>query len=149
MFHFTQSNSCQLALFVVRITLGVTFFLHGSQKVLGIFGGPGLKGFSQWLGGYGLTPAWAYLAAFAEFIGGILLIAGAYSEIGVILTGGVMLGAIFIIHGTSKYFVQHNGFEYPFVLLLLLSAILIGGPGAFALYDSGKSLREQIFKKQK
>jgi putative oxidoreductase len=37
------------AIAVVRITLGVIFFAHGAQKVLGWFGGYGLKGTTGYL----------------------------------------------------------------------------------------------------
>jgi len=38
------ATSPSWAIIVVRVTLGVIFFAHGAQKVLGWFGGHGLKG---------------------------------------------------------------------------------------------------------
>lgn len=64
----------QWGLTIVRLMLGIIFILHGSQKVLGLFGGPGLAGFTAWLAGYGVPTFLAYLAAFAEFIGGNIII---------------------------------------------------------------------------
>ncbi len=73
---FKQPNCQRWALTIVRLVLGSIFILHGGQKVLGLFGGPGLQGFIAWIGTMGV-PAWlAYLAAFAEFIGGILMFLG-------------------------------------------------------------------------
>lgn len=73
---------CDHALAVIRIMLGLIFIAHGSQKVFGLFGGPGLAGFATWLGTYGLPPVLAYLAAFAEFIGGALLVTGYFAKLG-------------------------------------------------------------------
>jgi putative oxidoreductase len=38
------ATSPSWAITVVRVILGVIFFAHGAQKVLGWFGGYGLKG---------------------------------------------------------------------------------------------------------
>ncbi len=131
-----------LALTIVRLTLGSIFFLHGAQKVLGWFGGPGLDGFVKWSGTMGITPALAYLAAFAEFIGGILLFTGILAELGAVMTICVMIGAVVIVHWTHGYFAQNGGFEYPFNLILFALAIIVGGPGSYALWDPFKSLRD-------
>lgn len=131
-----------LALMIVRLTLGSIFFLHGAQKVLGWFGGPGLEGFAQWMGTMGIPPALAYLAAFAEFIGGILLFTGVLAELGAVMTIGVMIGAVVIVHWPHGYFSQNGGFEYPFNLILFALAIIIGGPGAYALWDPLRTFRD-------
>lgn len=128
-------NYVALALFIVRVTTGFTFFLHGSQKLFGWFGGPGLNGFAQWSAPYGINAFWAYCAAFAECLGGVLLLTGIFAQLGALMVIAVMIGAIVLIHGTHTYFVQNNGFEYPFVLILYALATLVGGPGDFALWD--------------
>lgn len=125
----------ELALLLVRLTLGSIFFLHGAQKVLGIFGGSGLDGFVQWGASLGI-PVWlAYLGAFAEFVGGILLFLGVFAELGAVACIGVMIGAIYYVHMGKGYFIQNGGFEYPLNLILLCLAIIIGGPGSLALWD--------------
>jgi putative oxidoreductase len=130
------------ALFLVRVTLGSIFMLHGSQKVLGLFGGSGLEGFVKWLGGLGVPPALGYLAALAEFVGGILLFFGIAAELGALMIIPVMLGAIFIVHWGHGYFGQQGGFEYPLNLILFLCAVIIGGPGKCALWNPFKSWRD-------
>lgn len=123
-----MKNKLLIALAIVRIMVGVTFILHGAQKVFGLFGGPGLHGFAQWAAGYSISPSLAYIAAFAEFIGGVLLTVGVMIHLGGAMVIGVMLGAIFLIHGTNHYFIQNNGFEYPFVLTVLTIALMIAYP---------------------
>ena len=43
------ATSSSWAITVVRVVLGVIFFAHGAQKVLGWFGGYGLKGTTGYL----------------------------------------------------------------------------------------------------
>src|SRR5512143_730377 len=66
---------------IVRAVLGVVFFAHGAQKVLGWFGG---YGFNASLGGMehmGIPAPLAFLAIMAEFAGGLGLILGLLSRI--------------------------------------------------------------------
>lgn len=139
-----RRQQMSLGLMIVRLTLGSIFFLHGSQKVLGLFGGPGLEGFAKWMGTMGVPPFLAYLAAFAEFIGGILLFTGIAAELGALMTISVMIGAVVIVHWPHGYFAQNGGFEYPFNLILFALAIIVGGPGAYALWDAFRSYRERL-----
>lgn len=130
--------NCQgWSLVLVRLVLGGIFFLHGAQKVFGWFDGPGLERFVEWIGAYGVSEHIAYLAAFAELIGGILLLVGRASRIGALMVLLVMLGAIFIVHWPHGFFLQNQGFEYPLVLALCALAVLIGGPGRCALPKMG------------
>lgn len=135
------NHNSALALAVVRMTLGSIFILHGAQKVFGVLGGPGLEGFVQWGATIGLSPALAYAAAFAELIGGIMLFFGIAAELGALLTIPVMIGAVALVHWPHGYFMQVGGFEYPFNLILLALAVIIGGPGKCTLYDPCSSWR--------
>jgi putative oxidoreductase len=44
---------------VIRLALGIVFFAHGSQKVLGWFGGPGLRATINGFKGMGVLIAMA------------------------------------------------------------------------------------------
>lgn len=127
-FSLSYRSRSLVALTVIRIMLGAIFIVHGGQKVFGFFGGPGLAGFATWLGTYGLPTSLAYLAAFAEFIGGFLLLSGYFIELGALMTSSVMLGAIFIIHW-PHFFVQNGGFEYPLSLIITTVATVYGLSG--------------------
>lgn len=141
---FSISDQQEYGLTIVRLVLGSIFILHGSQKVFGLFGGLGLEGFIQWVGTMGVAPFWGYAAAFAEFIGGCLLFTGIASEIGALLVIPVMVGAVFLVHWPYGYFVQNKGFEYPFNLILFLVAIIVGGPGKWALWDTFEDFRKSL-----
>lgn len=112
------NNRSALALMLLRIATGAVFVAHGAQKVLGLFGGPGLEGFAQWSATLGI-PSWlAYAAAFCEFIGGLLLLSGIGASWGAVLAGAVMMGAIWFVHFDKGFFAQNGGYEYALVLLL-------------------------------
>jgi uncharacterized membrane protein YphA (DoxX/SURF4 family) len=67
-----------IATTVLRLVLGVIFFAHGAQKMLGWFGGYGFTGTMGFFTGVLHIPAvFAFLAVAAEFFGGLGLIFGA------------------------------------------------------------------------
>lgn len=124
-----------IALTIVRLLLGITFILHGSQKVLGLFGGSGLAGFASYVATLGY-PAWlGYMASFNEFFGGLLLVLGIVPELGAALIIPVMLVAIFNVHFSKGFFSHQGGYEYALNLLILALVVIIGGAGKWTLFD--------------
>ncbi len=122
-----------VGLLLLRLVLGIVFFAHGAQKVLGWFGGYGLSAtiqlFQQKLS---IPPVLAYLSAFTEFLGGIALVFGFLSRIFSIGIAINMLVAIFLVHLTQGLF-NPNGFEYPLSLLVMSLVVFLAGPGAYSL----------------
>ena len=127
------------SLLVVRLGLGVVFFAHGAQKVLGWFGGHGLAGTIKSFQGMGVPPAAAALAAFIEFVGGCAMLTGLLARpaaVGIIV---VMLVAIAKVHGKHGFFLNAGvpgkgpGFEFNFALIAMALAVLIGGAGILSL----------------
>ena len=123
-----------LALLILRLTVGLLMMGHGSQKLFGLFGGHGLRGFGGWLGSLGYLPAmaWAVAGVAADVIGGLLFALGFLSPLGTIGIGAAMLTAITKAHW-PKLWSQNGGFEYPLVLLVVAVAVGISGPGAYSL----------------
>jgi hypothetical protein len=62
----------QYASLPLRLVLGALFLMHGSQKLFGVFGGPGLSGTAASMASLGVTPGlfWAWVAGLVELIGG-------------------------------------------------------------------------------
>ena len=123
-----------LALVILRATVGLLVASHGAQKLFGVFRGHGLKGTSGWLHAQGFRPAllWAFLAGAAEFGGGLLFVLGLLSPLGSLGIGAAMLVAITKAHW-PKLWAAEGGFEYPLVILSVVLAVGIAGPGAFSL----------------
>ena len=121
------------ALTVTRMILGLIFFMHGSQKVLGWYGGMGLAGTIQAMTGIGLPMALAYLVSFGEFLGGIALLAGFLTQpaaLGILI---IMMGAVLKIHGRNGFFLDHQGYEYNLALMGMCLSLILGGGGRFAI----------------
>lgn len=116
-----------VALLVARLAVGIIFAAHGSQKIFGAFGGPGLSGIVGMLGPIG------YLVAIGEFFGGLGLIVGFLSRFSAASIIVIMIGAIAMVHGKNGFFLDKHGFEYNQALIGLLAPILIAGPGKFAI----------------
>ena len=114
----------------VRLALGIVFIAHGSQKVLGAYGGPGLKAITSMPAPLGLRPAWLWMgaAAFSEFVGGILVLLGLLTRVGAFLIACVMLVAVVGVHWPN-FFSNKGGYEYAFALFAMALALLIAGGG--------------------
>ena len=87
----------EATLLVARLALGIVFFPHGAQKLLGWFGG---GGFSGTIGAFtqgGMPWLVALLVILGESLGSISLILGFMSRFCAFGIGCIMLGAIAIV----------------------------------------------------
>lgn len=117
---------------IFRIILGVVFIAHGSQKVLGAFGGYGLEATVGYFAkNLGIPPFLGYLASFTEFFGGIFLLIGFLTRpaaLGIFIT----MCVAFTIHLPAGFFLP-NGFEYTFVLAFIALALFLHGPDCISV----------------
>ena len=125
---------------LARIVLGIIFFAHGSQKVFGWFGGPGLKKTVRTLTEFvGLPPILALAAVGSEFVGGVALILGLLGRISALGIAVNMLAAILMVHGKYGLFMnwfgdrKGHGIEYHLLAIALAIVIIAEGSGAFSL----------------
>src|SRR5213079_2130360 len=87
---------------ILRLILGIVFFAHGAQKMLGWFGGYGFHGTMGFLTGTLHIPApFAVLAILAEFFGGLGLIVGLLTRVAAFGIGVNILVAIFAVHAAN------------------------------------------------
>jgi putative oxidoreductase len=125
---------------ILRLVLGVVFFAHGAQKMLGWFGGYGFAGTMGFFTGLMHIPApLAFLAIAAEFFGGIGLILGFLTRIAAFGIGVNMLVAIMTVHRSFGFFMnwagtqKGEGFEYHLLVLAMVTFLMIRGAGAFSV----------------
>jgi putative oxidoreductase len=65
-------TSNDVSLTVLRLVLGVVFFAHGAQKLLGWFGGYGFHATIAFFGHSGMPAPVAFLVICAEFFGALV-----------------------------------------------------------------------------
>ncbi len=123
----------------LRLCIAAIFVAHGAQKLLGLWGGPGLAGTAHMLAGLGLPYPYplAILLALAEFGGGIMLILGWLTTwVGLALAVDMAV-AIWKVHYRHGFFLTGGsggqGFEYTLALSGALLCLVLGGPGALSL----------------
>jgi putative oxidoreductase len=124
-----------IALLVLRLVLGGVFAAHGAQKLFGSFGGPGIEGtagFHEQLGIKSAKPM-AILAGLAEFVGGILVIAGFLTPLAALALIVVMIVAILKVHLENGFFAASGGYEFNLVLIAVAVALLLAGSGAYGI----------------
>jgi putative oxidoreductase len=125
---------------ILRLVLGVVFLAHGSQKMLGWFGGYGFSKTMAYFTGPAHIPAvLAFLAIAAEFFGGLGLMFGFLTRIAAFGISVNMLVAIATVHSASGFFMnwtgtqKGEGFEYHLLVLAMTAFLMIRGAGTFSL----------------
>ena len=116
----------------IRLALAAVMIAHGAQKVLGSFGGSGFNAFVSGTTPFSfMKPTWVWLAAaaFAEFVGGILIGLGFLTRFAAFLIACTMLTAVVGVHWSGGFFASNRGYEYPLSLLAMAVALMIAGGG--------------------
>ena len=115
---------------ILRLAIGLTFFLHGWQKLFQM-GIPGVAGFFGQVG-VPAPMAAATVVSLLELVGGALLIVGLFTRWVSIPLALDMLVAAVLVHLPAGFFAP-NGVELVFILLGGTLALALNGSGAFAL----------------
>lgn len=122
----TGDRNADLGLAIVRVIAGLAIaFLHGIGKI------PPSEGFTGMVGGMGMpAPAlFAWLAALAEFVGGIMLALG-------LLTRPVAF--VVLVHFLFVVFLAHAGDpmgdrELPIIFGSIAALFMLAGAGRFSI----------------
>ena len=109
----------------IRAAIGSIFIVHSLKKFD--------PSWQEWLIGVGLPPEMHIPIALAEFIGGILFIAGVLTRITGVIFAIISLGAIFHIRWESGFFVSQGGWEWDLVMLAGILSIIAAGPGRVSI----------------
>lgn len=118
------------AAFLLRCTVGVTFLAHGIQKIVILGWESGVPSFRSW--GVPLAEVAYPLTVLVETGGGLLLLAGLWVRPAAAALTVVMLGALSTVHLRHGFFLP-DGFEFVFVLGADCVAIVLLGPGRWAM----------------
>jgi putative oxidoreductase len=134
-----MSNKFEVSTLILRVVLGLTFFVHGLVKFQG-----GIENTVGWFASIGLPGALAYAVAILELVGGIALIVGLGSRVISGLMALLMLGATLKVKLAGGFLGagQGAGYELDLALMAMAVVIAINGSKLFAL-------DQVVFKKQK
>jgi putative oxidoreductase len=118
-----------MGLLVLRLVLGLLLVGHGSQKLFGVFGGPGLAGAGGFFHSLGFRPGkpMAVVAGASEAGAGVLLVLGLLTP----LASAAVIGTLVVagsVHWAAGLWAQNGGFELP--LLYLTGAAVLGFTGS-------------------
>lgn len=130
-----------VAALILRLAAGAIFLPHGWSKVAG---DGNVNAFAaDMAANYGIPSFLGYVAAYAEFVGAILLIVGLLTRLDALLLTGTMFVATFIVQlpdalyevppGAIKIFVALKGIELPLAMFAISAAIVLTGPGRVSL----------------
>jgi putative oxidoreductase len=130
LFRSPTQRQLDTALTVLRVVLGVTFIMHGGQKLF-VYGFDGVAGAFAQMG----IPAAGLLGPFValvEFFGGIAIVLGLLTRLAALGVGSTMVVAILTVHLKAGFF-NPGGVEFPLSLLAAAIALVITGAGGFSL----------------
>lgn len=115
---------------LLRVAVGVVFFVHGCQKLF-VMGVPGVAAYFGQLG----IPApqlAAGLVSVVEFLAGLALILGLGTRWVAIPLACIMVVAIVTVHANQGFFLP-KGYEFVMTLLSANVSLALLGSGAAAL----------------
>lgn len=137
---YTTYDQLSIGLLLLRIILGVVFFAHGAQKVLGWFGGYGLAGTVGYFKNVVKIPIpIAYLGPFVEFLGGIALVFGVFTKVAALGILIMMIVATLKVHFPQGFFLtgkgdgKGQGYEFALTLAVISLVLVLLGGGIYSI----------------
>jgi putative oxidoreductase len=132
-----DADAFNLAVFAVRVMLGVVMFAHGWKHLKALRSGPGM---ANWFESLGLRPGplQALLVTYTELGAAVILILGLFNPLGMAAVVAICLVALAIHHRGHGFFTTNPGEGYEYVLTLTVVALAMGalGPGEWSLDDA-------------
>lgn len=130
-----MTATMSVGLLILRLVIGLTLAIHGTQKLFGWFGGPGLARLMQGFEKQRFKPAWFWvcLVILGEVGGGVSVALGLLTPLGAAGIFGAMFMATFKSHWKNGFIVSKGGYEYTLMLMAVSTAIGLMGPGSYSL----------------
>lgn len=135
----SRRGTTDFGLFLLRLAVGVLLSMRGLQKLFGLFGGPGLDGFTQTLTESGFEQArlLAIAGGVVELVAGILLVVGLATPVAAAgLLGLVGLGLAVRLTGDDPVPLlgeTTRGLETSILYVAALLALLFAGAGRWSV----------------
>ena len=147
--NFLFKTENEVSSLLLRLVLGVVFFPHGAQMVLGWFGGYGFSGTMGFFTGTLHIPTpLAFFAIASQFACAIALILGLFTRLAALGIAVNMLIAVVMVHAQYGFFMnwygnqKGEGFEYHLLAIGIAIVLVLRGGGKLAADTAiGDSLR--------
>lgn len=125
-----MNSKHEWSLLIIRVVLGITFFVHGLAKFQG-----GIDNIAGWFASIGLPGFLAYAVALIEMAGGIALILGLGTRIVSALFAIIMIGAIVKVKIEAGFLGNGKmaGSELDIALMAMAAALLVSGSRLYSL----------------
>lgn len=121
-------------LLFLRVVVGLVLAAHGTQKLLGWWGGGGIRGTAAWLGSSGFRPPLLMtLLVGASETSGTLFALGLLTPFAALAIASVMVVAVGSVHWKNGFFATKGGYEFNLTLWAAVIAVAAIGPGRFSL----------------
>ena len=140
-----------LGLLLLRVSVGALLIGHGLQKMFGWWGGEGLSGFREYLISVGFRNAdiLSYAGAAGLIVAGVLLVLGLFTPIAAAGALAYLVTAILAevmdAHNDARLSAfLTDGHEYEVIVLCVVAAIVLIGPGRYGL-DAGRGWARRPF----
>jgi putative oxidoreductase len=129
-------NNTDLALLVLRVAVGVVISMHGFMKLGWVGKGGSPAGVAGWFeNNLGFKPGvfWAWVAIFAEALGGVLVAIGLGGPFPAAAVAADLLVVTIVAHVPKGFWSTNGGWEFPVPLGAGAFAIALIGNGAYSL----------------
>ncbi len=140
MFNKLLKTENDAATMMLRVLLGIVFFPHGMQKLLGIYGGPGFAGaLHMFTTNLGIPAVFAVLAILAEGLGSLGLLTGLFTRVAAFGITVNMIVAVKMIHWQNGFYMnwmgnqKGEGFEFHLLAIAIGIALMIRGGGMWSV----------------
>ncbi|MBJ2122414.1 DoxX family protein [Arthrobacter sp. MSA 4-2] len=126
--------NADIGILLLRVVIGLLIAAHGLQKISFRLGGSGLQGGIREFRADGFRggASTALAAGLGQLGSGLFLASGLLTPLAGMAAIGVMTVAL-TVKAANGLWVQHDGYEYPLVLITIAGALSLTGPGALSV----------------
>jgi len=146
-----RRGTVDLGLLFLRVGVGAILIVHGLQKALGLWGGPGLDGWRDSLTtmGFKYAEILTYVTTIGELAAGLLLILGLFTPVAAAgalayLVTGLLAEAMAAHEAARLSSFLTDGHEYQVFLAGAVAALVLTGPGRYG-FDAGRGWARRPF----
>ena len=139
MLHRLIRTADDVALLLLRLTLGLVMLAHGVQKAFGWFNGFGFEATLAFFASIGVPAPVALLIILLETAGALALLAGLFGRLMALGHAAILVSAVLLIHLANGFYMNWDGsqagegIEFFVLATAIAVTIVVKGSGARSL----------------